>query len=116
MTDSDFFEPGEGDMPERAYLPFSPSGIAVILELRELFGTHAGEDSLRAALRIFFGARFGNGPGLTGEIGRVIGNGKPIHPLILAEAERHRPVVRVHLRGIFSRYFEKLSNERGADE
>ncbi len=103
-------------MPGRAHLPFSPSGVAVILELRELFGPQTGEDSLRAAMRIFFGARFGNGPGLTGEIGRVIGNGKPIHPLVLAEAERHRPVIRVHLRGIFSRHLETLSQEGGTDE
>lgn len=115
MTDSELFETGEGVTPEVAHLPFSPLGVAKILELNRLF-PNVGEGSLRELMRSFFGDRLSNGDGLSAEIGRVIGNGKPIGSHILDEAERKRPVVRDQLRAIFSRRLEKLSQEGGSCE
>jgi hypothetical protein len=112
MTDLELFETGEGVIAGSDHPPFSALGVSMILELHSLLPT-AGEDSLRAAMRIFFGATFTNQEGLTGEIGRVIGKGRPIPARVLGEAESHRPAVKFQLKSVLRRMLEELPQRGG---
>lgn len=108
MTNLELFETGEGVIAGNDHPPFNALGVATILELHSLPLNQVGEDTLRGAIRFLLGSTFANAEGLTKEIGRVIGKGKPLISRIQAEAEEIRPTVRKQLLAIFARYSETL--------
>jgi hypothetical protein len=59
-------------------------------------------------MRFLLGSTFTHDEGLTKEIGRVIGKGKPINSRIQAEAEKKRSDVRKQLLASLDRYSKKL--------
>lgn len=108
MTNLELFETGEGVIAGSDHPPFNALGVAIILELHSLPSKRVGEDTLRGAMRFLLGSTFTHDEGLTKEIGRVIGKGKPINSRIQAEAEKKRSDVRKQLLASLDRYSKKL--------